>query len=303
MNRKAMNLQEKRRFLNFINFKEERIMKSSSIREAVKDRFAKTARQSRSCGCSKKANYLDGDFIKTAGKVAGYSEQELKSVPDGANLGLGCGNPVAFAVIKEGDTVLDLGSGAGVDCFLAANIVGNKGRVIGVDMTPEMVEKAQENAWNNNYRNVEFRLGEIEALPVDNSTVDVIISNCVINLSTDKPKVFQEAYRVLKPGGTLMVSDMTLLEDLPEYVHNSVEAYVRCVGGAMRKDAYISAIQQAGFSDVTVVGESHFPAELIAEQPVLKELIEKMNVPMNEVQRMAETVVSLKVSATKAALR
>jgi arsenite methyltransferase len=277
-------------------------MGGKSIREAVKERFATTVKQSSACGCSRKANFVDPEFIQTASKVAGYSDQDLKSLPAGANLGLGCGNPVALAVIKKGDVVLDLGSGAGVDCFLAANVVGDKGQVIGVDMTPEMVERARENAWNNSYRNVEFRLGEIENLPVDSATVDVIISNCVINLSTDKPRVFREAYRVLKPGGTLLVSDMALLEDLPDYVHNSVEAYVRCVGGAMRKDAYISAIQQAGFVEVSVVGESHFPAELIAEQPVLKELVGKMNVPMSEVERIGQTVVSLKVSAKKAAL-
>jgi arsenite methyltransferase len=277
-------------------------MKGKSIREAVKERFATTVEQSSSCGCSRKANYLDAEFIQTAGKVAGYSDRELQSVPEGANLGLGCGNPVALAMIKEGDVVLDLGSGAGVDCFLAANIVGDKGRVIGVDMTPEMVERAKENAWNNSYRNVEFRLGEIEDLPVDSSSVDVIISNCVINLSTDKLSVFQEAYRVLRPGGVLMVSDMALLEDLPDYVHDSVEAYVRCVGGAMRKDVYISAIKKAGFDDVKVVGETHFPAELIAEQPVVRELIEKMNVPKSEVERIGKTVVSLKVSAKKTIL-
>ncbi len=277
-------------------------MKGKSIKEAVKERFATTVKQSSSCGCSKKGNLLDADFIQTAGKAAGYSDRDLQRVPEGANLGLGCGNPVALAAIKEGDTVLDLGSGAGVDCFLAANIVGEKGRVIGVDMTPEMVDRARENAWNNSYRNVEFRLGEIENLPMDSSAVDVIISNCVINLSTDKPKVFQEAYRVLKPGGMLMVSDMALLEDLPDYVRYSVEAYVRCVGGALRKDQYLNAIRQAGFEEVTVVGESHFPAELIAEQPVLKELIAKMNVPMSEVQRIGRTVVSLKVSAKKTVL-
>ena len=276
-------------------------MGSKSIKEAVKERFSRTVKQSSSCGCSgKKAGTQSPEFIQTASKAAGYSDIELESVPDGANLGLGCGNPVAFAAIKEGDTVLDLGSGAGVDCFLAANIVGNKGRVIGVDMTPEMIEKAKENAWNGSYRNVEFRLGEIEHLPVDSSIVDVIISNCVINLSIDKQRVFNEAYRTLKPGGTLVVSDMVLLEELPDYIRNSVEAYVRCVGGAMRKEEYLKAIQQAGFEKVKVVGETHFPAELIAEQPVLKELVASLKVPMSEVQRLGATVVSLKVSAKKA---
>lgn len=246
-----------------------------------------------------KANYLDSDFIQSAGKVAGYSDEELKSIPDGANLGLGCGNPVALSLIKEGDVVLDLGSGAGVDCFLASNIVGDKGLVIGVDMTTEMVERARENAKNNGYRNVEFRQGEIEALPVESASVDVIISNCVINLSTDKPRVFQEAYRVLKPGGTMLVSDMALLEDLPDYLKGSVEGYVRCIAGAIRKDEYLESIKQAGFEEISVIGESHFPAELIAEQPLLKELVTKMNIPMSELQRIGGTVVSLKIAAKK----
>ena len=276
-------------------------MENKSIREAVKERYAGIITQSSSCCGSGASKCPDAELIQTTSKVVGYSDQELKSIPDGANLGLGCGNPVALAVIKKGDVVLDLGSGAGVDCFLAANIVGDKGRVIGVDMTPEMVEKARENAWNNCYRNVEFRLGEIENLPVESSTVDVIISNCVINLSPDKPRVFHEAFRALKPGGRMLVSDMVLLEDLPDYVHDSVEAYVRCIGGAIRKDEYILAMKEAGFQDVTIAGESHFPAELIAVQPVIRELIDNLKIPMSEVERIAKTVVSLKVSAKKAA--
>jgi SAM-dependent methyltransferase len=277
-------------------------MEDKSIREAVKERYASTVRQGNSCGCSQKANYPYPDFIDSASKMAGYSDQELKSIPGGANLGLGCGNPVALAMIREGDVVLDLGSGAGVDSFLASNIVGDKGLVIGVDMTPEMVERARMNAKSNGFRNVDFRLGEIESLPVESSTVDVIISNCVINLSTDKPKVFREAWRVLKPGGRLMVSDMVLLEDLPDYFHSSIEAYVRCVAGAIRKEEYLDAIKQAGFDEISVVGESHFPAELIAGQPLLRELAGQMNIPMIELQRVAASVVSLKVSAKKSFL-
>ena len=241
------------------------IMQGKSIIEEIKERYASTVKPGSSCGCFQKSSVLEPEFIQSASQAIGYSRQELQSIPEGANLGLGCGNPVAFGVIREGDVVLDLGSGAGVDCFLAANTVGEKGHVIGVDMTPEMIARANENARNNGYHNVEFRLGEIEKLPVESSTVDVIISNCVINLSTDKPKVFQEAWRVLKPGGTLMVSDMALLEDLPDYLSGSVEAYIRCIAGAIRKEEYLDAIKQAGFDDISVLGESRYPEELIAQ--------------------------------------
>ena len=275
-------------------------MEDKRIREAVKESYARTVKQGCSCcGCSQKSDCTDSEFIQFAGKAVGYSDRELKSISDGANLGIGCGNPVAFAAIKEGDVVLDLGSGAGVDCFLASKIVGDKGRVIGVDMTPEMVERAKANAQHNGYRNVDFRLGEIENLPVESSIVDVIISNCVINLATDKPKVFREAWRVLKPGGTLMVSDIALLEELPDYLKGSIEAYAGCIAGAVRKDEYLAAIKQAGFDDISVVGESHYPAELIAEQPFLKELAVNIRIPMSELQRIGSTVVSLKIAVKK----
>jgi ubiquinone/menaquinone biosynthesis C-methylase UbiE len=185
----------------------------------------------------------------------------LSAVPEGANLGLGCGNPVAIASLKEGEVVLDLGSGAGFDCFLAANAVGDKGKVIGVDMTPEMLELARENAVKGGYENVEFRLGEIENLPVGDSSVDIVISNCVINLSPEKEKVFAEAFRVLKPGGRVMVSDMVLLRELPEEVLNSSEAYVGCIAGAVLKDKYVEAMKQAGFTDIKIISETVFPIE------------------------------------------
>lgn len=274
-------------------------MKSQEIKDAVKRRFSAVVRPSGGCACSGSSVVQDPEFVRNASRLAGYSNEQLARVPTGANLGLGCGNPLALAQINEGDVVLDLGSGAGIDCFLAADIVGPTGRVIGVDMTSAMVDKARENARRNNYDNVEFRQGEIEQLPVDDASVDVIISNCVINLSPSKPRVFSEAFRVLRPGGRLLVSDMVLLEELPEYLRDSVDAYVRCIGGAALKDEYLLAMKEAGFRDVTIMGETAFPAELIKDQPVMKELIKSLNIPMSEVERLSSKVVSLKVAAMK----
>ncbi len=189
----------------------------------------------------------------------------MNAVPDGANLGLGCGNPVALAAIKEGDVVLDLGSGAGFDAFLAAQKVGKTGRVIGVDMTPEMLAKAQENAQKGGYANVEFRQGEIEALPVEDNSIDLIISNCVINLSPDKETVFKESFRVLKKGGSLMVSDLVLTKELPAAIKKSVEAYVGCIAGAIQKITYLDLIAKAGFREIKVVSESAYPVDALFE--------------------------------------
>jgi len=193
-----------------------------------------------------------------ASQAIGYSGAELGAIPEGANMGLGCGNPTAIASLEEGEVVLDLGSGGGIDCFLAANIVGETGRVIGVDMTPEMLEKARENARKVGYENVEFRLGEIENLPAADNSVDVVISNCVINLSPDKSRVFKEAHRVLKPGGRVMVSDVVLTRELPEDIKNSIAAYTGCVAGAYLKEDYLATIAEAGFDDVSIVSEQAF---------------------------------------------
>lgn len=189
----------------------------------------------------------------------GYLASDLESVPDGANLGFGCGNPLAFAELKEGNVVLDLGCGAGFDCFLAAWRVGPTGRVIGVDMTPEMVARARALAARDGFTNVEFRIGEIEHLPVAGATVDVVISNCVINLSPDKPRVFAEALRVLKPSGRLFVSDLVLCRPLPAAMQSSLRAYVGCIAGAWPKDDYLAAMTAAGFEDVRILEEASYP--------------------------------------------
>ena len=274
-------------------------MKDKKIKKMVREGYARIAKQDSFCCIPVNSCCGSTDLAQDIGKKIGYTEGELKAVPEGANLGLGCGNPVAFASLKEGETVLDLGSGAGFDCFLAANKVGTKGRVIGVDMTPEMIEKARENAQKGNYGNVEFRLGEIENLSIANSSVDTVISNCVINLSPDKRKVFLEAFRVLKPGGRLMISDMVLLKELPDSIKNSVKAYIGCLSGAMMKDEYIGAIKTAGFQEVRIIDEISSPMECMANDPTAKAIMENLNIPPEEVKEVASSVISIKVYAVK----
>jgi len=225
-------------------------MKSEKeVKKFVKDRYGKIASKGDSCcpSCGSPA-----DLAEQA-KSMGYSEEEIKSIPADAVMGLGCGNPTALAELKEGETVLDLGSGGGLDVFLAANKVGDKGKVIGVDMTPEMIEKARENARKADCQNVEFRLGEIENLPVEDGSVDVIISNCVINLSPDKLATFKEAFRVLKPNGRILISDLVTEGELPEDVRRSFDAWAECIAGALEKQEYLDTIKKAGFRNIEIV--------------------------------------------------
>jgi SAM-dependent methyltransferase len=236
------------------------------LKRSVRNEYGKIARGGGSC-CDLSASCcgLPQDPCQQAQWV-GYRKEDLQMAPAGSYLGLGCGNPLALASLREGETVLDLGSGAGIDCFLAASRVGEGGKVIGVDMTPEMVERARENARRGRYRNVEFRLGEMENLPLADRSVDVVISNCAINLSFDKGRVFREAYRVLRPGGRLMVSDLVLLRDLPPEIKESVEAYVGCIAGAISKEEYLEAIRAAGFQEVELLEERSFFPERETEE-------------------------------------
>lgn len=268
-------------------------MKEDEIKKTVRENYAEIAQKGSSCCASNESKALD------ISRRIGYGEEELRSIPEGANLGLGCGNPVALATLKNGETVLDLGSGAGFDCFLAANKVGKKGKIIGVDMTPEMIDKARENARKGNYENVEFRLGEIENLPAADNSVDVIISNCVINLAPDKNRVFKEAFRVLKPGGRLHVSDLVLLADLPEEIKNSVEAYIGCLSGAIKKNEYMNAITNAGFRDVRIMNENRYPVELMANDSTANAIISNLNIPANTLEDIARSVASIKVQGNK----
>lgn len=228
-------------------------MDKNNIKKVVREAYGKIAKEQKGCRCC-----VSVPDTREFAKSIGYSEEELNSVPDEANMALSCGNPVALAGLKEGEVVLDLGSGGGFDCFLAASRVGPSGQVIGVDMTPEMVEKARENAKKNGIENVDFRLGEIEHLPVKDNSVDVVISNCVLNLLTDKPRAFLEIYRVLKPGGRIAISDIALLKELPKKIQESIEAYVGCVGGAILIDEYKRIVEESMLKDIriTVKGSS-----------------------------------------------
>jgi ubiquinone/menaquinone biosynthesis C-methylase UbiE len=226
----------------------------------------------------------------------GYADADVKEVPEGANLGLGCGNPVALASLKQGEIVLDLGSGAGFDCFLAAKKVGEKGKIIGVDMTPEMIDKARANAEKGNYGNVEFRLGEIEHLPAADNSVDVIMSNCVINLAPDKGAVLKEAYRVLKPGGRLSISDLALRKELPEKIRSSIEAYVGCIGGAILLEDYKTAVRAAGFKDIKVTINNAVSSE---EASTAAQVENQLKLSPGEYDVLSNTVVSVYIEARK----
>lgn len=275
-------------------------MRNEEIKKLVRQGYAKIAQQPSGCCCTQVSSCCSSSVSTQAlRKNIGYSEEELSIVPEGANLGLGCGNPVALASLKSGETVLDLGSGAGFDCFLAAQQIGEKGKVIGVDMTPEMIDKATENARKGNYANVEFRLGEIENLPVANNSVDVLISNCVINLSPDKSRVFAEAYRVIKSGGRLMVSDIVVLKELPDFIKTSVEAYVGCLSGALIKSNYLGEIKAAGFEEVKIIDETTFPLEVMINDAAAQTIIKAHELTSEDLNEIARAVRSIKVSGIK----
>ena len=230
-------------------------LKNHEIRSVVRENYGKVAEAGNSsCGCA--PSCCDGNettqSIEDVSLSLGYSSKDTSGVPAGANMGLGCGNPQAIASLKTGETVLDLGSGGGFDCFLAAKAVGEAGHVIGVDMTPEMISKSRRNAEKAGSNHVEFRLGEIENLPVADGIVDVIISNCVINLSPEKKKVFREAFRVLKPGGRLAISDIVATAELPDDVKQDLRLYSGCVGGASTIKTLKGILQNTGFIDIRI---------------------------------------------------
>ena len=260
------------------------------MKDFVKKVYGDIAKKQKSCCCG--SNNTD------VSEKVGYTKEDLGSIPQEANMGLGCGNPVALASLKEGETVVDLGCGGGIDVFLAAKRVGNKGKVLGIDMTEDMLNKARANAKKTGFKNVEFKLGEIENIPLDSSIADCIISNCVINLSEDKQKVFYEAFRILKSGGRLMVSDMVLLADLPEQVLKSSELYAGCVAGALRKEDYLDKIKKAGFKDINVIKENLVSlSDYMGSDKVVSDMVGSMTDSVKD--KINRTVVSIKVSANK----
>ena len=252
-------------------------MEDRDVREVVRDGYAKIARgEHRQGGCCGSDQPCGTPDVDAAALKFGYSKEDLATVPEGANLGLGCGNPTALASLRPGEVILDLGSGAGIDCLIASRKVGDAGRVIGVDMTPEMLDKARANAAKVGASNVEFRLGEIENLPVADASVDVVISNCVINLSPDKPRVFAEIARVLKPGGRVAVSDMVLLRPLPEAVRNDLLAYVGCVAGAVTVEEYVAGMKAAGLANIEVDATPYADVMIDVQDPTYRRIKDKL---------------------------
>lgn len=228
---------------------------ADEIRQNVRESYARVAEANNAgdcCGVESSCCGVSTDVNSLHSTRLGYSQVDLKNAPEGSDMGLGCGNPRAIAGLKEGEVVLDLGSGGGFDAFLAAREVGDSGHVIGVDMTPSMLSKARTNIEKGGYRNVEFRLGEIEHLPVADNSVDVIISNCVVNLSPDKPQVFRDAYRVLKSGGRLAISDVVASTTLPDAVKNDLQLYSGCIAGASQIDELEQMMRAVGFMDISI---------------------------------------------------
>jgi len=264
---------------------------ADQLRERVREGYTRIVQQRGDSDAERAA--------ETARRI-GYSEDQLEAAPDGANLGVGCGNPTAIDQLRPGETVVDLGSGAGMDAFLAARQVGPTGRVIGVDMTDAMLEKARENARKTGLdATVEFRKGNIEALPVEDESVDAIISNCVINLSPQKDRVYAEAFRVLRPGGRIMISDVVLERLLPEAVLDSIDAYIGCVGGASLRGEYLETIAKAGFREVRVEREASFIDAISFDDPPVREAIERAGISEEQARGYADAVTSLHIFALK----
>ena len=281
-----------------VEWKNLKVMSKPDLKQTVRTAYKKIAlglpnsRYSGDCA---------PEGIDHTAHAIGYTGTQLATLPGGANLGLGCGNPLSLASIKKGDVVLDLGSGAGIDCFLAAQYVGESGLVIGVDMTHEMLELANRNKASAGITNVEFREGDIEALPVDDDSVNLVISNCVINLVPNRNKVYREALRVLKSGGCISVSDTLQTLELPQSLLDSEVAKAACISATVTKDLYLASLYDAGFIDVRVESEIAYPAELGFEQSLLEGLRDEQGIPEDIIRAAARSLISIAITAAKPA--
>lgn len=275
---------------------------TNSVKKSVVESYGKLAKSTQKGLFSKL--FACCDPVNTAnqiGKAIGYSSAELQSVPEGSNLGVSCGNPSAFAKIKNGETVIDLGSGAGFDAFIVSPIVGETGKVIGVDLSDDMLELARLNIKKGDFTNVTFIKGDIEALPIADQVADHVISNCVINLSLNKGDVYKEAFRVLKKGGQLSISDIVLEKELPDFIKHSLSGHIACVSGAEKLEDYLQYVADAGFQEITIETKANFPLELMLGDPQIKALAKEMNFDLNsaEATDIASRVSSISLSARK----
>ncbi len=277
-------------------------MITDTVKKSVVENYGKLAKASQNKLFAKLLGCCDpAENANIIGKKIGYSKTELDTVPEGANLGVGCGNPSALAKIKAGETVVDLGSGAGFDAFIVSPLVGEKGKVIGIDLSEDMLQLARKNAAKGPYSNTEFINGDIEDLPLDDQIADHVISNCVINLSLKKGDVYKEAYRVLKPGGKLSISDIVLERELPDFVKKSLAGHVACVSGAEKIEDYLRYVKEAGFKDIKIESKAEFPLELMLTDPNVMKIAKTMNFNLDseEAKDIASRVSSISLSATK----
>ena len=277
-------------------------MDTNLVKQSVVESYGKLAKSTKGGLFSKLFACCDPtENANQVGKAIGYSKEELNAVPKGSNLGVGCGNPSALAKIKDGETVVDLGSGAGFDAFIVSKIVGNDGKVIGVDLSDEMLDLAKTNSKKGNYTNVEFVKGDIEELPLESHIADHVISNCVINLSLNKGAVYKEAFRVLKDGGKLSISDIVLEKELPDFVKNSLTGHIACVSGAEKLEDYLQYVKDAGFKDIKIESKTEFPLELMLADPQVMKLAKEMKFSLesDEAKDIASSVKSISLSAKK----
>ena len=277
-------------------------METNTVKQSVIESYGKLAKSTKGGLLSKLFACCDpSENANQVGKTIGYSEEVLNAVPQGSNLGVGCGNPSALAGIKSGETVVDLGSGAGFDAFIVSRIVGNEGKIIGIDLSDDMLDLAKTNAKKGEYSNVEFIKGDIEKLPLSNNIADHVISNCVINLSLNKGEVFNEAYRVLKIGGKLSISDIVLEKELPNFIKTSLAGHIACVSGAEKLEIYLQYVKEAGFKNIRIESKSEFPLELMLTDPQVMKIAKEMdfNLDSNEAKDIASRVTSISLSATK----